>query len=125
MNAAFRSHSLSSTLPYAVSRSVGARSTVVALAVLWLGMVPGCTVGPDYTPPETEMPDAWNQELTRGLAEGEANLETWWTTLNDPVLDGLIQRAVQGNLDLKAAVARVVESRALLGIATGEKLASI
>jgi NodT family efflux transporter outer membrane factor (OMF) lipoprotein len=108
-----------------MSRPAGARSTAVALAILWLGLVVGCKVGPDYTPPETEMPDVWNQELTRGLAEGEANLETWWTTLNDPVLDGLIQRAIQGNLDLKAAVARVVASRARLGIASGDKFPSV
>ena len=71
------------------------------------------------------MPDAWTQELTQGLAEGEADLQTWWTTLNDPVLDGLIQRAIQGNLDLKAAVARVMEARARLGISAGDKFPSV
>ena len=116
---------MSLTTSYSVSRSVGTRSIALVLAVLCLGFVLGCTVGPDYTPPETEMPDAWNQELTKGLAEGEADLETWWTTLNDPVLDSLIDRAARGNLDLQAAVARVVESRARLGIASGDKFPSI
>lgn len=124
MNAAFRSHSMSSTPPYAVSR-VRARSAVIAVFLPWLGLALGCMVGPDYTPPETEMPDAWTEELTKGLAEGEASLETWWTTLNDPVLDSLIQRAIQGNLDLKAAVARVMESRARLGISSGDKFPSV
>ncbi len=96
---------------------------------LALGLLQGCvtlvTVGPDYTPPETEVPDAWHQAATEGLAEGEANLQTWWGTLNDPVLIGLIERAGQGNLDLKEAVARIREARARLGIASGEQFPDI
>ncbi len=80
----------------------------------------GCTVGPDYKQPDVLMPDAWHQELTRGLDAGEANLQTWWTSLQDPVLDGLIERAAAGNLDLKEAFGRVQEARARRGIATGE-----
>lgn len=96
---------------------------------LALGLLQGCvtlvTVGPDYTPPETKMPDAWHQAATEGLAEGEANLQTWWDTLNDPVLADLIDRAGQGNLDLKEAVARIREARARLGIASGEQFPDI
>ena len=77
-------------------------------------------VGPDYVAPETEMPDRWDQELSQGLKEGKADLRTWWTNLNDPVLDELIERATVGNLDLKQAVARIRQARAALGIATGE-----
>ena len=39
-------------------------------------------------------------------------LASWWTALNDPVLSGLIERAVAGNLDLKQARARIREARA-------------
>jgi NodT family efflux transporter outer membrane factor (OMF) lipoprotein len=66
------------------------------------------------------MPDRWHEELARGLAEGQAPLQTWWTTLGDPMLDGLVERAVAGNLDLEQAVARVNESRARRGIARGQ-----
>ena len=44
-------------------------------------------------------------------------LANWWTTLNDPELSGLIERAVAGNLDLKKAWAKVREARARRGIA--------
>jgi outer membrane protein TolC len=65
---------------------------------------------PDYEPPKTEVPDLWEQELSEGLVDGKADLRTWWTTLDDPMLDGLIARATEGNLD----VARTyVEIRAL------------
>jgi len=93
-------------------------------ALLALVLIAGCarpfTVGPDYVPPQPATPDAWHQELTRGLAEGKADLQTWWTTLGDPVLEDLIRRARQGNLSLKEAVARVWEARARVGIARGE-----
>lgn len=45
------------------------------------------------------------------------DLTTWWRTLNDPTLDSLIQRAIESNLDLRAATARVREARALRDIA--------
>ena len=72
------------------------------LATLGFGLLQGCmTVGPDYVPPDPKMPDAWHQELTKGLFEGKAALKTWWKALNDPLLDRLIERATKGNLDLK------------------------
>jgi len=71
------------------------------------------------------MPDVWHQELIEGLESGEANLQTWWKSLDDPVLNSLIDRAESGNLDLKAAIERINEARALLGIATGERFPDI
>jgi outer membrane protein, multidrug efflux system len=82
-------------------------------------------VGPDYVPPNTRMPDRWSQELSQGLTEGEADLRTWWTTLDDPTLGRLIARATSGNLDIKQAVARVRQARAQFGIATGEIAPSV
>ena len=99
---------------------------VFTLIVLIGGLSQGCiTVGPDYLPPEPTMPDAWHQELTRGLTESEAGLKTWWKALNDPILDSLIERASEGNLDLQEAAARVMEAQARRGIATGERFPDI
>ena len=95
----------------------------VLLLLPWLlgGLLgPGCMVGPDYRPPEVDMPDAWHLELTGGLTQGKAQLESWWTLLNDPVLDDFIARAAAGNLDLREAFERILEARSLLGIAKGE-----
>ena len=93
----------------------------LGVAWMWL-LVLGCaSVGPDYKPPELDVPDQWQQRLTAGLAEGQAPLRTWWKSLNDPVLDGLMDQAVMGNLDLREALGRIQEARALRGIATGER----
>jgi NodT family efflux transporter outer membrane factor (OMF) lipoprotein len=49
----------------------------------------------------------------------EHQLTAWWTVFNDPILDSLIQTAYQQNLTLRAAGARILEARALRGIAVG------
>ncbi len=96
------------------------------LAALGISLFQGCiTVGPDYVPPEPKVPDVWHQELTEGLTEGEASIQTWWTSFNDPMLNSLIERASAGNLDLKEAVARIKEILARRGIATGERFPDI
>jgi NodT family efflux transporter outer membrane factor (OMF) lipoprotein len=82
----------------------------------------GCTVGPDYVPPNTAAPAAWHTQLDGGLACEEINpqaLASWWAALDDPVLTHLMERAVAGNLDLKNAWARIREARARRGVARG------
>ena len=91
------------------------------LAILLAVTLGACTkVGPDYVPPQPQMPDAWYQDLTEGLSQGQADLRTWWTSLNDPILDRLIQRATTGNLDVRIAFSRIQQARAGLGIARGD-----
>ncbi len=89
---------------------------MVWIALAFLYLLQGCAVGPDYQAPETQVPDQWQQKVTAG----QVDLQTWWTLLDDPVLDSLIERSTQGNLTLRIAVARIVEARAQLGIASGQ-----
>ena len=79
----------------------------------------GCTVGPDYEPPDPFVPDVWKTAVSKELAGPETPLEVWWTGFNDPQLEIYVQRAVASNRDLGTAVARVQEARALVGIASG------
>ena len=76
----------------------------------------GCaTVGQDYVRPDIAMSESWNTQLDDGLNDSETDpgqLAQWWKTLDDPVLTGLIGRAVKNNLDLKTAVARLRQARA-------------
>lgn len=64
----------------------------------------GCAVGPDYAPPEIAVPPAWTVSL-----ETAADLadQPWWQRFGDPALDELIRTALQDNLDLQIAAARV------------------
>jgi NodT family efflux transporter outer membrane factor (OMF) lipoprotein len=77
----------------------------------------GCNVGPDFVPPKSEAPAEWSTSLEGGLkASSPEDLTHWWTTLHDPQLDSLIDRAVAGNLNLKEAQSRVVQARAQRGV---------
>ena len=86
---------------------------------LWLEL--GCAVGPRYERPEIAVPKAFSE----GKAEGPASLARWWTGFRDPVLDSLVQRAVEGNLDVKIAAARIREARAARGIAISAALPQV
>lgn len=82
--------------------------------------VTACTVGPNFKPPEANMPAGWNAMQTPGATAQAASNPTveadpdprWWQSFHDPVLDALIARAVQGNPDLRIAVVRIAEARA-------------
>ncbi|NPU84157.1 MAG: efflux transporter outer membrane subunit [Syntrophaceae bacterium] len=93
----------------------------IGILVIVLAMPAGCvTVGPDYRPPDLSAPAAWNNEVREGsgaAANVAGTADKWWSTLNDPELTSLIERAVAGNLDLKKARARVREARAQRGVA--------
>lgn len=69
-----------------------------------------CAVGPDYRAPETAA-TPFVAAQSAGVAEQPFEA-AWWEQFQDPVLDGLIERALTGDLDLKIALARVEEARA-------------
>lgn len=81
-------------------------------------LLSGCTVGPDYQPPQTPVPDHFGA-TTRPATE-HVDFARWWTTFNDPLLNSLIDRAMAGNLDLKIAEARVREARAQRGVVAAD-----
>lgn len=100
-----------------------------SITTVMLLMFTGCTaVGPDYVPPDTVLPDQWHTELRDGLRsipmEPKA-LAEWWKTLNDSVLTDLIEQAIQDNLDVKAAAARLREARARRGISGADRFPTI
>jgi NodT family efflux transporter outer membrane factor (OMF) lipoprotein len=92
--------------------------TLRGLCVLVL-MLAGCAVGPDYTPVAPDAPPQWHSDLIGGLHAGPfdpQHLGTWWSSLEDATLNTLIDQALKGSLDLKNALARVREARALRGL---------
>lgn len=71
----------------------------------------GCTVGPKYVPPEMDIPNEWHAPGSEGMSPVDLNDFVWWESLNDPVLNSLILRASQQNLDLFIAGTRILEAR--------------
>jgi NodT family efflux transporter outer membrane factor (OMF) lipoprotein len=79
-----------------------------------------CAVGPNYRPPEPASPDSWHQLPATGVrveSPDAPSLAAWWTTLNDPQLNELIEKALADNKTVKQAYARVVQARAQRAIA--------
>jgi NodT family efflux transporter outer membrane factor (OMF) lipoprotein len=94
------------------------------LTLLVVSLLAGCAVGPDYVQPTIPMPAQYMGEapLTQRHASTEADLTTWWTGFGDPLLNRYIRLALEQNLDLAQASARVEQSRAGLGAATAALL---
>ncbi|MCP4835985.1 MAG: efflux transporter outer membrane subunit [Phycisphaera sp.] len=84
------------------------------------GLLSGCMVGPDPTPPSLVLPDAWHAELVDGLERGDDRPEAWWQSFDDPFLSELIAIAEARNLDLRIAESRIREARFLYGIAASD-----
>ena len=98
----------------------GPNMAVVLAAASCLFLASCATVGPNYVPPAPEAPAAWNTPLQKGITAEPVNhrvISEWWAGFNDPVFSSLITQAVNGNLDLKQAKARIREARARRGIA--------
>jgi len=76
-----------------------------------LALLAGCAVGPDYKRPTVSAATTWKE----GKVTTNAAIlpEKWWNIFNDAELDSLQNQAVAANQDLKRAVARVGEARAL------------
>ena len=104
---------------------------VVSISLGWVGCLflvsglSGCvfSVGPDYQRPSFEhVPDRWTQAAADEVGDPSAPLHNWWATLEDPTLAELLSRAHHNNLSIQAAVARVSEARAALGIARADRV---
>ncbi|MDY0212879.1 MAG: efflux transporter outer membrane subunit [Desulfuromonadaceae bacterium] len=76
-----------------------------------------CAVGPDYQKPDFTLPLEWHEQGdTETLLPSSKILVSWWQNFDDSVLTGLINEAAVQSLDLKAAVARIQQARAYLGV---------
>jgi multidrug efflux system outer membrane protein len=101
-------------------RHLRIQSSVVG--AMLLGMLAGCTVGPNYQKPRVEVADHFGETNTNSssssnegsslVVSGSAPASAWWRTFRDPVLDQLVDQTLQGNLDLRIATERVRQARA-------------
>jgi multidrug efflux system outer membrane protein len=79
---------------------------------LLLLFISGCMMGPNYQRPALENPVAFRYDSLR--SDTVINL-AWWDLFEDTVLHQLIYEALENNLTLGTATARIEEARAVLG----------
>ena len=95
--------------------------------VLALGAsVTGCAVGPNYQRPSVKLQPFHNAPSieARNASLPAPPLDQWWTGFHDPELTGIVQRALDQNLDLAAAMTRVQQARAAARGAGAQRLPS-
>jgi multidrug efflux system outer membrane protein len=93
------------------SASRGWLSLVATLVAL---LAAGCMVGPDYRKPETATPANWkNIPETSGQVAIDPR---WWVVYADPTLNELESQATAASPQLAAAIARVLQARAIARI---------
>jgi multidrug efflux system outer membrane protein len=92
------------------------RGALVLAAALGLA---ACAIGPNYERPETPSPETYRGQVAPPEAASLADLP-WWQVFDDPALVALARAALEHNLDLVQASARVEQSRALLGAARSQ-----
>jgi len=82
----------------------------------------GCSFAPTYQRPEVPIPAQW--EVSIQQANDLANT-TWWNQFRDPVLNNLIQVALQENKDVQIAAAQVEEYMGRYGVTRSEQFPQV
>ncbi|MCI0745640.1 MAG: TolC family protein, partial [Verrucomicrobia subdivision 3 bacterium] len=90
-------------------------------------LLAGCAVGPDYERPATSVPATYKSTNALGAWKEGRPLDNvpkgnWWEIFGDATLNELERQANEANQELKAAVARVEQARAVARVARGELL---
>jgi NodT family efflux transporter outer membrane factor (OMF) lipoprotein len=109
-----------------------ARNASLNVALMGV-LLSACTVGPNFVPPKPQTPEHWSAPAvaadqapsaapaasapTGRLIEQPVQLAAWWDVFQDPELSSLIERGLDANLDLRAAVLRVEEARTQRAVA--------
>jgi multidrug efflux system outer membrane protein len=103
----------------------------------------GCTVGPDYKRPTTNVPGSFRgvstseaptsesappattPPVSSDVGNGSLGDEKWWEVFQDKELQGLIRAALQNNYDVRIAATRVLQAQAQLGITRADQYPSL
>jgi outer membrane protein, multidrug efflux system len=74
-------------------------------------LLASCAVGPNYRAPQIAPAVVQNAQSSNFVTQSPEAL--WWQEFGDTELDGLVQRALSANLDLRSAYDRVLAARAV------------
>jgi hydrophobe/amphiphile efflux-1 (HAE1) family protein/NodT family efflux transporter outer membrane factor (OMF) lipoprotein len=110
--------------------AAGAVTTALIAGVLLLSFNSAkaslITVGPDYVQPTNVIPDSYKAAEYGAWKQGQPldNVPkgNWWELFGDTNLNALEQQALQANQQLKAAIARVDQSRDIARVARADLL---
>ena len=102
-----------------VGRALVAAALTVSTSLTGCGLFVGHAVGPDYVPPKITAPETFSENVA-----GTPALE-WWKNFKDPQLNSLIERALNMNLDIKSATAKLRQARAQRAISVAGEFPTV
>jgi multidrug efflux system outer membrane protein len=86
----------------------------------------GCTVGPNYKRPVTEIPNSFRGPMPDSAATSGALADEHWSRVfQDDALLALIRAALEHNDDIRIAAARILEAQAQLGIRRADQFPEV
>jgi NodT family efflux transporter outer membrane factor (OMF) lipoprotein len=99
--------------------------------LLSAGLITSCAVGPDYKKPDIAFSNQYigqtQLEKRKAQSDGElvnTDLATWWDGFSDPLLSRYVRLALEQNLDIAQATARISQAKSGLGAAHAALLPS-
>ncbi|WP_269524337.1 efflux transporter outer membrane subunit [Coraliomargarita parva] len=69
---------------------------------------------------EAGLPTNWQNAASSNASPDTASLSEWWTRFDDPVLDALIETALEHNTDIRSALSAIRQARAERGLTQSE-----
>jgi len=85
---------------------------IILIISLLPAFLTSCMVGPDFKRPEMDLPSKFR--FSEEKSAEIVNLR-WWELFNDPILQSLVNTALEENKDVRIAIARIEQARASLG----------
>src|ERR1700693_959763 len=94
------------------------RRRMFPILSLGLALLGGCSVGPKYSKPTTQIPPSYKENANWKPAQpsDQAQKGNWWEMFQDPQLNTLEEKLSVSNQTLRAANDRFMEARAALRI---------
>lgn len=96
-----------------------------ALVTAVAAVLAGCAVGPNYRQPDLPLPQQFVSAETTRYSDESQDLARFWTVFGDATLTRLVNESLYANHDLRIALARLNEARALRGAARADLLPTI
>jgi NodT family efflux transporter outer membrane factor (OMF) lipoprotein len=97
--------------------------------LLVMPVLTACTVGPNFKAPSSMTAPSLLEGHTTSAVPSKPVADDinarWWESFNDPVLNHLVKEAIQTNLDVKEAQAKLLQSRAQLRVTSANQYPKI
>lgn len=81
--------------------------------------ISACTVGPNFHRDHMTVPEQWTEKVwkrpatAQEIAQATNDMRRWWEQFHDPLLNQLVEKAIQNNYDLKIAGQNILAAQAL------------